>query len=100
MPIPGGPAQPAPPVQAYRNGYLARENLNGNLCVASEPYFTILKNAILYHIRENNLKLVKLDMGSYYCNSSEHNHLPGKFSVEKMHDRLIELAQRRAISRT
>ena len=91
VPVPGGPAQPPPPVQAYRNGYLASENLDGNLCVASEPYFTILKNAILYHIRENNLKLVKLDMGSYYCNSTEHNHLPGKFSVEKMLDRLIEL---------
>lgn len=93
VPVPGGPAQPTPPVQAYRNGYLASENLDGNLCVASEPYFTILKNAILYHIRENNLKLVKLDMGSYYCNSTEHNHLPGKFSVEKMLDRLIELTR-------
>ncbi|MFN8006666.1 MAG: hypothetical protein U0V70_06545 [Terriglobia bacterium] len=98
VPDPDGDRQSSSPVPTYRNGYFAHEKLEGNLCVASEPYFSILKNAILYHIRENHTRLIKLDMGSYYCNSAEHDHLPGKYSTERMLDRLIELsdAARRA----
>ena len=64
----------------------------GQLCVASEPYFSILRDAVLYHIRENSLKFFKLDIGSYYCNSTKHDHLPGKYSVEAMYERLLDIA--------
>jgi hypothetical protein len=79
---------------AYRNGYIANGGVPGQLCVASEPYFSILRDAILYHIRENGLKLFKLDIGSYYCNSTQHDHLPGKYSVEAMYERLLDIAAR------
>ncbi|HXW13100.1 MAG TPA: hypothetical protein VEN79_01195, partial [Terriglobia bacterium] len=76
----------------YRNGYISNGGVPGQLCVASEPYFSILRNAVLYHMRENHLKFFKLDIGSYYCNSTKHNHLPGKYSVEAMYDHLLDIA--------
>ena len=76
----------------YRNGYIADGGVAGQLCVASEPYFSILRDAVLHHIRENGLKFFKLDIGSYYCNSTQHDHLPGKYSVEAMYERLLDIA--------
>ena len=92
IPALGESSEPGVPAMVYRNGYLADGGVPMTLCPASEPYFSILRNAILYHIRENNLKFFKLDGGSYYCNSTRHNHLPGKYSVEAMYDRLIDIA--------
>ena len=63
------------------------------LCVASEPYASLLQNAILHHIRQNGLKFFKLDMGNYYCNSAHHAHLPGKYSTEAMYERLLDIAR-------
>ncbi len=92
IPAPGTPDEPAAPALAYRNGYLADGGVPGQLCVASEPYFSILRDAVLYHIRQNHLKFFKLDTGNYYCNSIQHNHLPGKYSVEAMYERLLDIA--------
>ena len=92
-PAPGGPEEPGPPPRIYRNGYLTNGGVEATLCLASEPYFSILRNAILHHIRENSLKFFKLDGGSYYCNSTRHQHLPGKYSVEAMYNRLLEIAR-------
>jgi hypothetical protein len=64
------------------------------LCLASEPYFSILRDALLYHIRHNNLRFFKLDTGSYFCNSTNHNHLPGKYSTEANYDAVLKLARR------
>lgn len=77
--------------------YLYRDNFDINdgrrqLCLASEPYFTMLRDALLYHIRNYNLRFFKLDTGSYYCNNSRHNHLPGKYSTEANYDRVIDIA--------
>ncbi len=91
VPAPGGPSKPGPPPMVYRNGYPEGGGPAATLCVASEPYFSILKNAILYHIQESSLNLFKLDGGNYYCNSTHHDHLPGKYSVEAMYDRLLEI---------
>ncbi len=93
VPSPGGPSEPGPPQMIYRNGYPVGAGAPVTFCLASEPYFSILKNAILFHIRENSLKFFKLDSGSYYCNSTHHEHLPGKYSVEAMYDRLLEIAE-------
>jgi hypothetical protein len=90
--MPGGSDELKPSRVAYRNGYIANGGVPGLLCVASEPYFSILRDAILFHIRENGLKFFKLDIGSYYCNSTKHGHLPGKYSVEAMYERLLDIA--------
>ena len=93
IPAPGESGESAAPAMLYRNGYLADGGAAVRLCVASEPYFSILREAILYHIRENGLKFFKLDMGNYYCNSTRHDHMPGKYSVEATYDRLLEIAE-------
>lgn len=92
IPKAGGDLHPGLPQVVYRNGYIANGGINDSLCLASEPYFHILRDAIAHHIRQNGLKFFKLDNGYYYCNSSNHEHLPGKYSVEAMYDRLLDIA--------
>jgi hypothetical protein len=92
--IPGGVWPP----YAYRNGFESRNDLR-QFCIASEPYRSQLKNAILWHIHEEKLDFFKLDCGIYYCNNPAHEHMPGKYSVEAAYDATIEIAQAvRAIS--
>ena len=62
------------------------------LCIASDPYFNVFKNAVDYHVQHNGVRLVKFDIGSYYCNSTAHQHMPGRYSTEAMFNRLIDLA--------
>jgi hypothetical protein len=64
-----------------------------DLCLASEPYRSILKEAVLYHIKENEVKAIKLDMARFYCNSTEHGHLPGKYSQEAQINSMIDMAR-------
>ena len=80
------------PIMKYRNGYPARAEYGGSFCMASEPYVSILRNAVLHHVRENNVRFLKFDGGNYYCESTEHGHLPGKYSTERMYENLIEIA--------
>jgi hypothetical protein len=61
-------------------------------CFGSEPYFQTLKSAVLYHVRENHVRWIKFDGGNYTCDSTEHGHLPGKYSVEPMFAKLIDIA--------
>jgi hypothetical protein len=78
----------------FRNGYPADIwGGMGNLCVASEPYLSILRDAIVHHIKENHVELIKLDCGDYYCNSAAHEHLPGKYSTEASFSSLVEIAR-------
>lgn len=92
IPAPGTSSESAPPLMVYRNGYPVGAGAPITFCVASEPYFSILKNAIRHHMRANSLKFFKLDSGNYYCNSTQHEHLPGKYSVEAMYNRLLDIA--------
>jgi len=80
------------PQLPYRDGYPARQSSNVNFCFDSEPYFGIFKNAVLYHVLHNNVRFLKFDGGNYYCDSTNHGHLPGKYSVAAMFDNLIDLA--------
>ena len=93
IPKPGDPESPLSSQLVYRNGYVADGGAPEGLCVASEPYASLLQNAILHHIRQNGLKFLKLDMGNYYCNSAHHAHLPGKYSTEAMYERLLDIAR-------
>jgi len=92
IPRAGSDEPPQPSQVAYRNGYISNGGVPEQLCLASEPYFHILRDAVLYHIKQNHLKFFKLDNGTYYCNSTTHDHLPGKYSVEAMYDRLLNIA--------
>lgn len=93
IPRPGDEGEPQPSQASYRNGYVADGGVPEQLCVASEPYFSLLRDAILHQIRENGLKFFKLDMGNYYCNGTHHDHLPGKYSTEAMYERLLDIAR-------
>lgn len=95
IPDPGSTAEPptAAPVGTYRNGYPISGGVGRQLCMASDPYFNVFREAVLHHIRNNKVRLVKFDSGNYYCNSTAHQHLPGKYSVEAMYERLIGLAR-------
>ncbi len=92
IPAPGATSNPGPPTITYKNGYSIDCGAPGAFCLASEPYFGILKNAIHYHMRTNSVRFIKLDNGEYYCNSTRHEHLPGKYSVEAMYQRLLDIA--------
>jgi hypothetical protein len=87
------PSPKESPYTIFRNGFLA-DIWGGvsSLCVASEPYFSMLRDAIVHHIRKNHVELIKLDVGDYYCNSTQHMHLPGKYSTEESFNRLIEIS--------
>ncbi|MBI3923855.1 MAG: hypothetical protein HY318_20705 [Armatimonadetes bacterium] len=85
--------QQAPPM-SYLNGVPSRANFHGSFCMGCEPYVKLLQKAVLYHLEENHVRFLKFDGGNYYCDSTEHGHLPGKYSVERMHESLIEIANR------
>jgi len=82
-----------PPISmSYSLGYPDKAHQGQMFCFGSQPYFKTLKNAVLYHVRENKVRLLKFDGGNYYCDSTEHGHLPGKYSVEPMFANLIDIA--------
>ena len=82
------------PEYQFRDNVDSMLNPSRQFCLASEPYFSTLRDALLYHIRHYNLRFFKLDVGSYYCNSTSHHHLPGKYSTEANFDAVIEIARR------
>ncbi|MGH9611944.1 MAG: hypothetical protein ACRD4P_02570, partial [Bryobacteraceae bacterium] len=94
IPAPGDSGTPPidPPITAYRNGYPTGGGVGRTLCIASDPYFRVFKNAIEQHVQHNDVRLVKFDIGDYYCNSTHHQHLAGKYSTEAMFNRLIDVA--------
>jgi hypothetical protein len=78
--------------------YLFRDNFDifdgaRHLCLASEPYASMLRDALLDHIHNHNLRFFKLDASSYFCNNPDHAHLPGKYSTEASFDAVIETAR-------
>lgn len=81
------------PRLTWRNGYAAMTDYTGSFCLAAPPYFAILKEAVLHHVRENGARLLKFDGGNYACDDASHGHLPGRYATERMHDLLIELAE-------
>lgn len=85
--FPGG----TPPGLPWREGYpITREGIN--FCVGTKHYHEMLKNAVLYHMRSNNVRLLKFDGGDYVCNVAGHGHLTDKYSVEARFANLIDIA--------
>ena len=88
---PGAFADGRPPTQLYREGHPL--GLGGlDLCLGEENYFSILKKAVLHHVKDNGVRFLKFDGGSYFCERTDHGHLPGKYSIEPMHEKLIDIA--------
>ncbi len=76
----------------WREGYpTTREGIT--FCLGEERYHQLLKNAVLYHVRHNNVRLLKFDGGDYICDRPDHGHLPGKYSVEARFANLIDIAE-------
>ena len=71
-----------PLAMGYRLGYPNRAAEPSHFCFAAEPYYSTLRNAVLYHIRHNGVRLVKFDGSKCGCDAPGHGHLPGKYSVE------------------
>jgi hypothetical protein len=76
----------------YRLGYPEKAKEGRMFCFAAQPYFDTFKKAILYHVKEDHVRLLKFDGGYYRCDSTEHGHLPGKYSTAAMYDDLIDIA--------
>ncbi|MDB5076523.1 MAG: Alpha-L-rhamnosidase domain protein [Chloroflexi bacterium] len=53
-------------------------------CLAAEPYQGMVRQIIPGHVRELGLTCLKLDCVTLHCTSSEHEHRPGKYSMEAM----------------
>jgi hypothetical protein len=86
--VPGGEWPP----YKYRDGF-PEDDWRRQLCLASEPYFSMFRDGLLQHIKRYNLRFYKVDNSAYYCNNTEHDHLPGKYSTEANFDALIEVAK-------
>jgi hypothetical protein len=80
-----------PPIR-YRNGVF-REDWLRCMCVSAEPYAHLLKEAILRHVKESRVRALKLDNGRYYCNSTQHGHLPGKYSTEANYESIVDIVR-------
>jgi len=76
----------------YRLGYPDKAHEGRMLCIAQPAIFNTLSNAVIYAIKENHVRFVKLDGGSYVCDRPDHQHLPGVYATEQMHHELISLA--------
>lgn len=95
IPEPGQPpdAPATLPVAVFRNGFPAAGGVGHQMCMAADAYYDVFRKAVLHHLRENQARLLKFDSGNYYCNSTKHGHLPGKYSTEAISNRMIEIVQ-------
>ncbi len=66
---------------------------DGALCMTAEPWHTMYKDALLYHVKENGVRGFKFDGNFFMCNNKAHGHLPGKYSVESTIDALISIVE-------
>jgi hypothetical protein len=62
----------------------------GMYCLAGEKWRTMLREAMLHHVRNNGVRGFKLDEVTFYCGRSTHGHLPNKYGVEKQMDAFID----------
>ena len=60
------------------------------LCLASEPYKSLFREGIRTHIRENGVRLFKLDGLFKTCWNENHGHRIGKYSIEAICNSVIE----------
>ncbi len=73
--------------ESYAPGHYQREK--AFLCRATDPTKSLYVNAFRHHIRENGVRLLKFDNNRSYCSNLAHDHLPGIYSTEAIHDAFI-----------
>ncbi|MFH1268760.1 MAG: hypothetical protein ABIK89_23795, partial [Planctomycetota bacterium] len=59
-------------------------------CRAQEPLHSQYATAFRHHIRENGIRLAKFDCLDAICYNPNHDHLPGVYSTEAIHNAVIE----------
>jgi hypothetical protein len=59
-------------------------------CRAQEPLRSAYAEAFRFHIRENGVRLAKFDGQEAMCYHPGHNHLPGVYSTEAIHNAVID----------
>jgi hypothetical protein len=69
------------------------------LCLAAEPYRTMYHEALVGYVERSGVGLIKCDTCTFHCTSSTHDHLPGKYSVEAMHNAVIAMIEAARASR-
>src|SRR5439155_18237795 len=52
------------PQDKYRDGFLVEDG-GRELCLASEPYFSMFRDGLLQHIKRYNLRFWKVDSSTY-----------------------------------
>ncbi len=55
-------------------------------CRATDPIRTLFCTAFRHHVREHGVRLLKFDNLRAICNNITHDHLPGLYSTEAIHD--------------
>ncbi len=62
----------------------------GMLCMASEPWRSMYRDALEHHVRHNGCTGFKLDANALACNNPSHGHMLGLYSVEALVDATID----------
>ena len=62
----------------------------GMYCLRSDKWRSILRDAMLHHVKQNGVRGFKLDEVTFYCGRSSHGHLPNKHGVENQMDAFID----------
>ena len=75
------PSYPAGPIET------------SSICLAAEPFRSILTNGLRHHLRYNAVRLVKLDGTHCLCYNTCHEHLPGIYSTEAIYNAMIRMLQ-------
>jgi len=63
------------------------------LCLAADPFRSIMKNGFLHHLRHNGARMFKFDDFSTVCYNPNHEHFPGIYSTEAICEAGIEFLQ-------
>lgn len=77
---------------ASERGLISKLGFDGAdiLCRASEPYKSLFGEGISTHIRENSVRLFKLDNLFKNCWNENHGHRIGKYSIDAICSSVIE----------
>jgi hypothetical protein len=74
----------------YNPSYAPKPWKGDFVCRATDPARTLYSEGLGHHIRENGVRLLKFDNLRSYCVNLSHDHLPGIYSTEAIHDSVIE----------
>ena len=62
-----------------------------SLCLAAEPFHSMLTDGLVHQVTSNGARAVKIDGGHCICYNTSHDHLPGLYSTQAIYDGAIAL---------